>query len=240
MAVNLKDAAARVREEREVLERIRSRSSVSYADISHPLIRPAGERSFSVHTEADFKEDPFRMSDGTLVRSIVFPNERDYGTDPLCVASDGRAFTLLELPSMSDRLGVVRHADAFLEERFRELAACRPLHVEIHRAYADATPTREVVTGRYAEDFAGTVTWSRALDFARGSCESVYSGLRYMDFKDCTNVYALRASDGEAVSVDAMKSSELLKVVGDLRHTLAVKAGLKAGGKERKPRTPGL
>lgn len=240
MAVNLKDAAARVREEREALERIRSRSSVSYADISHPLIRPAGERSFSVHTEADFKEDPFRMSDGTLVRSIVFPNERDYGTDPLCVASDGRAFTLLELPSMSDRLGVVRHADAFLEERFRELAACRPLHAEIHRAYDDASPTDEVVTGRYAEDFAGTVTWSRALDFARGSCESVYSGLRYMDFKDCTNVYALRASDGEAVSLDRMKSAELMKVVGDLRHTLAVRAALKAGGKERKPRTPGL
>ena len=61
-----------------------------------------------------------------------------------------------------------------------------------------------------------------------------------MDFKDCTNVYALRASDGEAVSLDRMKSAELMKVVGDLRHTLAVRAALKAGGKERKPRTPGL
>lgn len=237
MAVNFKNALQRVKDEKDALERIRSRSSVTYADISHPLIRPTEERSFSVHTEADFQEDPFRMSDGTLVRSIVFPNERDYGTDPLCVASDGRVFTFLDLPSMADRLGVVRHADAFLEERFRELAARRPLHFEIHRAYDAAVPTKEVVTGRYAEDFAGTVTWSRALDFARGSCESVYSGLRYMDFKDCTNVYALRASDGEAVSVDAMKSSELLKVVGDLRYTLAARAALKAGGKERMTRT---
>lgn len=240
MAVNFKNALQRVKAEKEALERIRSRSSVTYSDFSHPLIRPAEERSFSVHMEADFRDEPFRMSDGTLVSSILFPNERDYGVDPFCVASDGRVFTFLDLPSMADRLGVVRHADAFLEERFRELAARRPLHVEIHRAYDAAVPTKEVVTGRYAEDFAGSVTWSRALDFARGSCESVYSGLRYMDFKDCTNVYALRASDGEAVSVDAMKSSELLKVVGDLRHTLAVKAGLKAGGKERKPFTPGL
>ena len=70
----------------------------------------------------------------------------------------------------------------------------------IHRAYGQASPTREVIGGNYAEDFAGEARWSRALDFPVPGF-SEFKGLRYIDFKDCTNVHVL-LKDGNSLPME--------------------------------------
>lgn len=92
---------------------------------------------------------------------------------------------------------------------------------EIQKAYVHASVTSEPVTGRYANDFAGPVTWSRALDFGKEEAEKCgFSGLRYMDFVDCTNVFAMRYSDGEAVNVYTLGSDDVRKLARGMRSAI--------------------
>ena len=66
----------------------------------------------------------------------------------------------------------------------------------LYGAYPVASRTSEVIKGKFAEDFAGTARWTRAIDFdVRGMDE--FKGLRFIDFKDCTNIYVL-FKDGES------------------------------------------
>lgn len=78
---------------------------------------------------------------------------------------------------------------------------------ELQGLYGIAKPTDELVGGRFASEFAGEVTWSRALDFKVDGLDG-FVGLRFMDFKDCTNIYLLR-SDGESVSVEKLSTQDL-------------------------------
>lgn len=90
------------------------------------------------------------------------------------------------------------------------------------RAYGFAASTDEVIGGRFAQDFAGPAFWTRKLDFTvKGMPE--FRGLRYIDFKDCTNTYAL-FKDGESCSIYSLPEDKVKKIA----------AGLKEGLRKRK------
>lgn len=98
----------------------------------------------------------------------------------------------------------------------------------LHRAYSLSKATGEVIGGRFAEDFAGKATWSRALDLDVPGHPDI-QGLRYMDFKDCTNVHVLY-KDGESKFMEDTSPEELEALVE------AVKAqGLDVSKKDEKP-----
>jgi len=82
--------------------------------------------------------------------------------------------------------------------------------VNIQRAYDRSVKTDEVISGRFAEDFAGKVSWSRALDMDLKDFPDV-RGIRYIDFKDCTNVHVL-FKDGKSLLTD-LASPKLLKAI---------------------------
>lgn len=98
----------------------------------------------------------------------------------------------------------------------------------LHRAYSLSKKSDEVIGGRFADDFAGETTWSRALDLDVPGHPDI-QGLRYMDFKDCTNVHILY-KDGESCFMETASPEELEALVG------AVKAlGLKVPDKAPVP-----
>ena len=78
-----------------------------------------------------------------------------------------------------------------------------------------ADKTREVIRGEFAKDFAGEAHWSRALDFEVPGVED-FKGLRYIDFKDCTNVHALY-KNGESKAVDSLSTYDLMHIHDGLR-----------------------
>lgn len=80
----------------------------------------------------------------------------------------------------------------------------------IHKAYSVAIPTSEVIRGEFAKDFAGTAKWTRAIDFP-GVTDFGFCGVRYIDFKDCTNVHLIR-TDGESVAMEDLKDEQLRAV----------------------------
>lgn len=95
---------------------------------------------------------------------------------------------------------------------------------ELQRAYSHASPTDELITGRYAKEFAGPVKWSRAFDFGKEEAEGCgFSGLRYIDFVDCTNVYAMKYSDGEAVNIYALGTDDLRKLSRAMRGAIGAR-----------------
>lgn len=89
------------------------------------------------------------------------------------------------------------------------------------RAYGFASRTDEMISGRLAEDFCGPARWSRALDFpVEGWPE--FKGLRYKDFKDCTNTHVL-FKDGESCGVYELSDDQVKRVIAGLDEHLAKK-----------------
>ena len=82
-------------------------------------------------------------------------------------------------------------------------------------SYSLADKTREVIGGELAKDFAGEAHWSRALDFEAPGVED-FKGLRYIDFKDYTNVHALY-KNGESKVVDSLSTYDLMHIFEGLR-----------------------
>ena len=100
----------------------------------------------------------------------------------------------------------------------RITAKVESIYDRIHKAYGDASISDEEVTGRFAEDFAGKVKWSRGIDFdVEGMPE--FRGLRYINFKDCTNVHVLN-KDGESVPLSDVPIRQLEKVFKALESNL--------------------
>lgn len=105
-----------------------------------------------------------------------------------------------------------------------EFALRDSLITSFYQAYPLSRPSSEVITGEMAKDFAGEMKWSRALDFPVRGMPS-FKGLRYIDFKDCTNVYALM-KDGASSSVYDLTTRHLQAVgkgLQDLQAKLRVK-----------------
>lgn len=97
-----------------------------------------------------------------------------------------------------------------------EIISIRELALSFFQmAYSFADKTREVIGGEFAKDFAGEAHWSRALDFEAPGVED-FKGLRYIDFKDCTNIHALY-KNGESKVVDSLSTYDLMHIHDGLR-----------------------
>lgn len=97
-----------------------------------------------------------------------------------------------------------------VRKHFEDTFDKAPYFDSIHRAYDKASPTREVIGGNYADDFAGVVRWSRALDFTVPGYPE-FRGLRYIDFKDCTIVRVL-FKDGNSIPMEDLDQKMLVDV----------------------------
>ena len=82
----------------------------------------------------------------------------------------------------------------------------------LHRAYSLSKKSDEVIGGRFADDFAGETTWSRALALDVPGHPDI-QGLRYMDFKDCTNHYVLNGRN-EARPLFGLGDADLEALLG--------------------------
>lgn len=87
-----------------------------------------------------------------------------------------------------------------------------------YHVYSYASAVKEPITGMFASEFAGPATWSRILDFDVPGLPD-FQGLRYIDFKDCTNVY-FKMKDGEAYPVGAFPLSDIQAVNEGLNRAL--------------------
>ncbi len=208
------------------MERLRSYALRDcYDDIVHPFVRPAPEGDHPQRLGVDFSDSPYRISDGTQLCSVVFPDGDDYVHRPLFISLDGRAFSSDELPSLEDCIGVARHAVEYSEELHRYWDERGSFTDELYHAYEKAVETDEGFTGEAAREFNKYFdSWSRALDFSKDAAISAYSGLRYLRMRDSDGVYvevfAVRRADGEAVGMSDLENEDLRKIVEDLLFTL--------------------
>ena len=85
------------------------------------------------------------------------------------------------------------------QDNMTKLASLEEARHVLHKAYALAKPTDETIKGELAKDFVAEVRWSRALDINVPGRENIV-GMRYIDFKDCTNYYILY-KDNRAVEM---------------------------------------
>lgn len=69
----------------------------------------------------------------------------------------------------------------------------------LHRSYGVGNSTNEVVSAPYAKSFASPVSWSRGFDIDVPGYSEI-RGMRFMDFKDCTNYFILLKS-GEVIDI---------------------------------------
>lgn len=103
---------------------------------------------------------------------------------------------------------------------------------KIYSVYGEASQTGEVIGGAFAKDFAGEVKWSRALDFEVAGMPQ-FKGIRYIDYKDCTNIHVL-FKDGESKSFLDLSTEEMERVVKSLERKLET-SGKKVASKGKKP-----
>lgn len=112
--------------------------------------------------------------------------------------------SLSELVKIKTAVDVERH---FHEVTMQNQAYKDSIIRVFEHAYPLASRTKEVITGKFAKDFSGETKWSRALDFDVPGMP-YFKGIRYMNFVNCTNIYAL-FKDGESKSLALLSKSEL-------------------------------
>lgn len=171
--------------------------------------------------DAGFPEDD-RVLAQDLV-NIVSDVPRDVPEVDESVVNDSIRKTLLNgfLDNMSEE-GLQRLEARSMEQRESDFRW--DCHEIILQGYSFANPTREVIGGESAKDFAGTAHWSRALDFELPAIPD-FKGLRFIDFKDCTNVHVLR-KDGESIPVDELSKESLRAVCKKLEKMGAQKVSV--------------
>lgn len=114
------------------------------------------------------------------------------------------SMSLSELDKIKTAVDVERH----FHEVTMQIQAYKDSIIRVfEHAYRLASRTSEVITGEFAKDFITETKWSRALDFDVPGMP-YFKGIRYKNFVDCTNIYAL-FKDGESKSLVLLSKSEL-------------------------------
>jgi hypothetical protein len=202
--------------ERESFGRIRKMASWRYEDVQRPLADSVGDRRWDGVVDLP---EPFLLSDGRSVAGMRFLSSANGSSVPCIITDRKESFLFSSVNGRTERWALLCACERFLEEQRREARESMGYLAVIGGAYSKAFPTDERITGAYAKDFAGPVSWSRALDFDIPDDPS-FRGLRFIDFKDCTLCHVLR-KDGESVSVDSLGPKELRKLSSEVERQVA-------------------
>lgn len=125
---------------------------------------------------------------------------------------------LLKVPSLE--LDRIEHKLMEVSARDDSLNYLDKILPDLYAVYTKAKPCNEVITGEFAKDFIGSAKWSRGIDFPGGGYSKKeipgadgldypeVKGIRYIDFKDCTNIHVLY-KNGESRSIFDLDKHEL-------------------------------
>ena len=149
-------------------------------------------------------DEPYRLSDGRQAKAIHFHENYTRfettagGSHYLSSLSEGERKLFAAAARRDLEAQVARREDMWRRTGF------------IHALYPLSRDTGEPVTGRYANEFAGPVKWSRGIDIEFEGYPR-FRGVRFMDFKDCTNSYLLDR-DGEAVPFESLPYEDFVRI----------------------------
>lgn len=198
------------------------KGSRDIASLSYDKIEGELGKNFAGDVQWSFKLDlPLESELG--IKGLRF---LEYGDSfhAFALTCDGEATSLRLLPVRTlSKLSVAVDALREQKEMEREVQCYKDSIIDfLQSAYKIAQPTDEVIGGNFAKDFAGKVSWTRKLDFKVPGCPDMV-GLRYIDFKDCTNLYVLY-KDGNSRTVHDLSKMELSEVKQGLsKHVKSLK-----------------